>query len=235
MKKQTKTSVVFAAAGIAFAACSASAAVIAPTFVTASHGGDHYGTNTLATYDGIGVTKIDANDPSTWSFDGNTYQNEWMGASITGGGTNSKTGFIIFDLGSSQALGDLWLFNNNYSGGSSGTQGFNIYVADAPTVALPSAPAKSAPYEGADYDFIDGGSGWSQIGGQEALAQQGIGSYTLGVTARYVAIEQLSNYGDTNGGNRTGFEEIAITAVPEPTTTALLGLGGLALILRRRK
>jgi hypothetical protein len=25
------------------------------------------------------------------------------------------------------------------------------------------------------------------------------------------------------------------TAVPEPTTTALLGLGGLALIMRRRK
>ena len=29
--------------------------------------------------------------------------------------------------------------------------------------------------------------------------------------------------------------ESVVTAVPEPTTTALLGLGGLALILRRRK
>ena len=30
-------------------------------------------------------------------------------------------------------------------------------------------------------------------------------------------------------------DHIAITAVPEPSSTALLGLGGLALILRRRK
>ena len=30
-------------------------------------------------------------------------------------------------------------------------------------------------------------------------------------------------------------DTISIALVPEPTTTALLGLGGLALILRRRK
>ncbi len=37
--------------------------------------------------------------------------------------------------------------------------------------------------------------------------------------------------------NGTGYSEIDVfgTAVPEPTTTALLGLSGLALILRRRK
>ena len=37
--------------------------------------------------------------------------------------------------------------------------------------------------------------------------------------------------------NYVRFSEILVqgTAVPEPTTTALLGLGGLALILRRRK
>ncbi|BDS07209.1 hypothetical protein NT6N_22490 [Oceaniferula spumae] len=36
----------------------------------------------------------------------------------------------------------------------------------------------------------------------------------------------------TQGGGFTGF---TIDAVPEPSTTALLGLGGLALIMRRRK
>ena len=44
----------------------------------------------------------------------------------------------------------------------------------------------------------------------------------------------------TNGGgnaNTWGFDEIEVYTgvVPEPSTTALLGLGGLALILRRRK
>ena len=41
----------------------------------------------------------------------------------------------------------------------------------------------------------------------------------------------------THSGNHVRFSEILVqgTAVPEPTTTALLGLGGLALILRRRK
>jgi len=43
------------------------------------------------------------------------------------------------------------------------------------------------------------------------------------------------------GGNTAyaGLDEIRFggdqAAIPEPTTTALLGLGGLALILRRRK
>jgi hypothetical protein len=36
-------------------------------------------------------------------------------------------------------------------------------------------------------------------------------------------------------GNEGVIDNVQVTAVPEPSTTALLGLGGLALILRRRK
>ena len=42
----------------------------------------------------------------------------------------------------------------------------------------------------------------------------------------------------TSAGNHTGLTGVAfdnVTTVPEPSTTALIGLGGLALILRRRK
>ena len=42
-----------------------------------------------------------------------------------------------------------------------------------------------------------------------------------------------SSYANSNRGNYV--DNIVFTLVPEPTTTALLGLGGLALILRRRK
>ncbi len=44
--------------------------------------------------------------------------------------------------------------------------------------------------------------------------------------------------GNTNGdlaGSGTTFSNLSVTAVPEPSSTALIGLGGLALILRRRK
>ncbi len=46
-----------------------------------------------------------------------------------------------------------------------------------------------------------------------------------------------TNNGDTGTGSRTQLHINAITfdSVPEPSSTALLGLGGLALILRRRK
>ncbi|MBK1856433.1 PEP-CTERM sorting domain-containing protein [Verrucomicrobiaceae bacterium 5K15] len=40
---------------------------------------------------------------------------------------------------------------------------------------------------------------------------------------------------DGTSGIDTGLDNISITAVPEPGSAALLGLGGLALLLRRRK
>ena len=39
----------------------------------------------------------------------------------------------------------------------------------------------------------------------------------------------------TNNGSWIGVDNVSITTVPEPSSAALLGLGGLALILRRRK
>lgn len=39
----------------------------------------------------------------------------------------------------------------------------------------------------------------------------------------------------SNGDNHSYIDNIVVDEVPEPSTTALLGLGGLALILRRRK
>jgi len=93
-------------------------------------------------------------------------------------------------------------------------------------------------YFEAPYDFTSGG--WTQLGGTNTLAQ-GVGNASIppsgafdltGITsARYMGLEFLTNYGSTF---RVGLAEIAIV-VPEPGRAALLLVGGLALLLRRRR
>ena len=48
---------------------------------------------------------------------------------------------------------------------------------------------------------------------------------------QYIKFTDFANH----GGNLTGFSEIRFATVPEPSSAALLGLGGVALMLRRRK
>jgi len=40
---------------------------------------------------------------------------------------------------------------------------------------------------------------------------------------------------NNGGGEPFGFDDITISAIPEPGSLALLGLGGLCLLGRRRK
>ena len=57
-------------------------------------------------------------------------------------------------------------------------------------------------------------------------------------TGRYALVTLTSNSAPIGGiGNRIGMSEIQFeaTAVPEPSSSVLLGLSGLALILRRRR
>jgi hypothetical protein len=54
------------------------------------------------------------------------------------------------------------------------------------------------------------------------------------VTSDASGVIVLKFAGPDSGQNAT-FNALSITSVPEPSTTALLGLGGLALILRRHK
>ncbi len=94
---------------------------------------------------------------------------------------------------------------------------------------------------GANYDFVahtgrNGGgadatvggvtSTWAAGGGQElSFTQQASGTGTLSFTF-------------SSAGNNATLNALSIAdgaPIPEPSSTALLGLGGLALILRRRK
>ncbi|MBT8044766.1 MAG: PEP-CTERM sorting domain-containing protein [Verrucomicrobiae bacterium] len=61
-----------------------------------------------------------------------------------------------------------------------------------------------------------------------SYVSDGTESETLGIRLKF---------GSSGSSDRIEFNDVRLdtAVVPEPTTTALLGLGGLALILRRRK
>lgn len=46
---------------------------------------------------------------------------------------------------------------------------------------------------------------------------------------------QAYQFGNTNGDQTAAVTTLSFTAVPEPSSSALLGLGGVALLLRRRR
>ncbi len=54
----------------------------------------------------------------------------------------------------------------------------------------------------------------------------------FGQAAKYVVLSGLNNYGDPNFMTMS---EVRFNLVPEPSTLALLGLGGLGLLLRRKR
>ncbi|MGB0775863.1 MAG: PEP-CTERM sorting domain-containing protein, partial [Akkermansiaceae bacterium] len=73
--------------------------------------------------------------------------------------------------------------------------------------------------------FVGSGTGGALASEADVVALNAFikANYTIG--GRYLELS------DNTGGERT----LSVIAVPEPSSTALLGLGGLALILRRRK
>ena len=216
---------------------SANAATVLPfSSITGFSGGDSFTSADFTQLtNGQGINKPDANDPSTWSNGGTTinggatYKDEWYDNFLVGA-SNSKLGWVSFDLGTAQTeLDNLFIINTDAQSNLVATATFNIYYATNPTVTLPTPPGQN---QSVDYDFASGG--WTQLGATRSLATtapaqafdlSGISS------ARYIALEIMTAH-TTNG--RVGFDEVAITAIPEPGTALLGGLGLLALLRRRR-
>lgn len=220
MKTHTKT-LLTALTASAMLAGSVNAAVITPT---ATYG--FTSTNLSKVTDGSGVTKGDTDDVTTWdvvtpgTFADESFDNPLAAA------TNSKLGWYALDLGSDQDLDELYVAMGAYIfGGSTLTLGsFNVYLADTPTAALSN---------GGDYDFASGG--WTQIGGTTTFASAASDTVIdlSGNSAQFVAIEIMSDFATSD--KRTGVNELAVTAIPEPGSLALLGLGGLLIGARRRR
>ena len=190
-------------------------------------------------------------DVSLWEITSGEYRDEWQADQLLDNTTsiNNKVGWVIMDLGAVYDINSMYLWNGIQIG-TNALKDFNVYVATAPVV-----PGTQGPTGGGDADDYDfGAAAWTSVLTGQVLAD-GVGAgavdgdydgtgagaadgvYNLGgVSARYVALEMLSRHsGNTDPDNgRIGFAEAGFDVVPEPSSLALMGLGGL-MIIRRRK
>jgi hypothetical protein len=223
-----KTTMSLAAAmGTLALATSAQAAVIQPIDARESTAFSASRVATEAT-NGNGLddpTSVETGDPVpvTWTLHSNGGDDQWMSANV---GSAVSDQWVMFDLGAAYQTDSMFFWNTFLAATSRGIS--DMDVSFATSLDMPFATAlitdsnwgstvNLTPAEGVVVDSKGAG---------ELL------TYTS-VSARYVLFEVTANHGD---GSYVGMSEVRfISAVPEPTTTALLGLGGLALILRRRK
>ncbi len=86
-----------------------------------------------------------------------------------------------------------------------------------------------------DMTISIGGASDTHTGTGVVTATNNSFTFTAGAATETLSVA----FNHTNGGTRSGFNTtnftVAPVPVPEPSSAALLGLGGLALILRRRK
>jgi len=246
--------VLVAMAGLALTGASANAAVITVTGVTGHDGGNwpstlgHLTDMLNGLYPGSmnadhspGMdTSADPTDPSTWLYSPGGWGDEWKANSrldpLTS--SNAKIGWAVLDLGSSTAgLDNMYLWNVRSQDNTENVDTFNVYYADGVGIdTLPPMPNSKSTT--GDYDFSSGDWTLLNSGGALTLPINTSNGNTpqlavdlLGISAQYIGLEILTA-GNGTGSGRVGLAQVEIT--PEPATLALLGLGGLAMLKRRR-
>lgn len=181
-----------------------------------------------ANREGITVQSFEAMDTlDTGGTMTSTFQAGTYTVSLQVGTHNNKAFVGYLDLGSETAdttsegftFGLMTAVPTSAETGSSAITAFNN--AAGVTFAVTANPAAAKPTEGIAYNT------WTFTWD---IAE---GSAVIGETAHLGALIQNMNNNSALIDN--GSITYTAAAVPEPSSTALLGLGGLALIMRRRK
>lgn len=163
---------------------------------------------------------------------------------------------VTHDNASFSAPGNAWVTTDPGGGGS------DFFASSPGTVVFDlvlDATYDIGTFYNWSYDFDEGTGNGNNI--KTFTVDYGVGDFTGGtltdvtfsgtannvastadlggITADRIRITVTDNFfEDHGGGDRVAAAEFAFVtsaAVPEPSSAALLGLGGLALILRRRK
>ena len=211
MKLNQSIKTILPLAAFALTAASVNAAVIIPDSATAS---SEFNANGSASHLlGAGFTALDPIETST-------HENGSWGTSVYwfSSGADKASPSIDFDLGGTFTVGEAHVWNWNASNDTNwGVKDFTLVFS---TDGL--------------FDGGEASQSFTNIGQGTGLASYTGEHFTLTPVA---GVTHIRLQVDTpTGGSFTGLSEVRFSeAVPEPTTTALLGLGGLALILRRRK
>ncbi|MEM9345936.1 MAG: PEP-CTERM sorting domain-containing protein [Planctomycetota bacterium] len=192
-------------------------------------------------YDGSGLTLV-----------GGKLTTSNGGANNTSSNVTSSTGGLLIDLGDTYELNLMQLWGFNRGVGHFGPTRFDFRVATDPSAVqvvggsllvndiskfttivddqAATAPSESAGYLGETYTFDNFDETTITNLGDNDGSVDNLGTGT--VTARYVFLDDLQGVGDFGG--RTGLFEFQFYGVPEPGSLALLSLGGLCVLRRRR-
>lgn len=212
MKLTKKVKIISLLAAFAGLALSANAAVIMPFSAVASsefNSSNGAASNLL----GSGFTELDPIQTSTHANSAWGTSVHWFSSSA-----DKATPSIDFNLGGTYTVGKAHVWNWNANNDTNwGVKSFTLIFS---TDGL--------------FDGGEDSQSFTDIGQAPGTADYTGEHFTLTPVADVTHIRLQVD--TPTGGSFTGLSEVRFSeAVPEPSTTVLLGLGGLALIFRRRK
>ena len=188
----------------------------------------------------LSVSSANAAVIASFDYGNGTLQSGYTQGATNGAATDGSVTATTAGWTSPQSPGDASLNSNPQE------DLYEDYLYGADSTVTLSGLANNTDYVITIYAYAGGNSGlaagwyvgandgtpdhtWSQTAQpwDEDVAKFDLNATSSGSGVILLSIDNTSKTSRING--------LEISAVPEPTTTALLGLGGLALILRRRK